>query len=222
MNNGKLTKEHIIRQGMLPLYYNEDETVSIEILKAEYRAGVRAIEYTNRGNKALANFSKMIAVRETEMPDMLIGIGTIKNYSTANDYLNAGADFFVSPGFVPDVAEYCMSDDIFYIPGCMTPTEIIAAESAGISFIKLFPGNLLGTEFLCSVKEIFPFLDFMPTGGVDTTKQNIESWFKAGVSAVGIGSKLISKKLMQERDYLTIESETRRILELINAIKNNQ
>jgi 2-dehydro-3-deoxyphosphogluconate aldolase/(4S)-4-hydroxy-2-oxoglutarate aldolase len=95
----------------------------------------------------------------------------------------------VSPGFVPDVAAYCVSNDIFYAPGCMTPSEIIAAENAGIKFIKLFPGNMLGPEFLTTIKDIFPKLLFMPTGGVDTTKENIEGWFKAGVCAVGMGSK---------------------------------
>jgi 2-dehydro-3-deoxyphosphogluconate aldolase/(4S)-4-hydroxy-2-oxoglutarate aldolase len=150
---------------------------------------------------------------------LLLGVGTIKNMQQATDYLAAGADFLVSPGFVPEVAAHCVANDIFYAPGCMTPTEIIAAENAGIRFIKLFPGNILGTEFLGAVKEIFPKLKFMPTGGVDTSKENIESWFKAGVSAVGMGSKLISKKLMEAKDYATIETETRKVLDIINAVK---
>jgi len=125
----------------------------------------------------------------------------------------------VSPGFVKEVAEYAVSKDIFYAPGCMTPSEIIAAENAGIKFIKLFPGNMLGPEFLSSIKDIFPKLLFMPTGGVDTTKENIESWYKAGVCAVGMGSKLISKKLMETKDYATIEIETRKVLQLIASIK---
>jgi 2-dehydro-3-deoxyphosphogluconate aldolase/(4S)-4-hydroxy-2-oxoglutarate aldolase len=137
----------------------------------------------------------------------------------ATDYMSAGADFLVSPGFVPDVAAYCVSNDVFYAPGCMTPSEIIAAENASIKFIKLFPGNMLGPEFLTTIKDIFPKLLFMPTGGVDTTKENIEGWFKAGVCAVGMGSKLISKKLMEAKDYGTIESETKKVLELIGSIK---
>jgi 2-dehydro-3-deoxyphosphogluconate aldolase/(4S)-4-hydroxy-2-oxoglutarate aldolase len=155
------------------------------------------------------------------MPDLLLGVGTIKNMKQAEDYLAVGADFLVSPGFVPEVAEYAVKRDIFYSPGCMTPTEIIAAENAGITFIKLFPGNMLGPEFLSGIKDIFPNLLFMPTGGVDTTKENIESWFKAGVSAVGMGSKLISKKLMEAKDYDTIGQQTTIVLALIKAIKNN-
>ena len=209
----------IVKQGMLPLYFNSSEEVSLDVLKSIYRAGVKAIEYTNRGDAALANFKKMVALRNAEMPGLLLGVGTIKNMQHATDYMSAGADFLVSPGFVPDVAAYCVSNDIFYAPGCMTPSEIIAAENAGIKFIKLFPGNMLGPEFLTTIKDIFPKLLFMPTGGVDTTKENIEGWFKAGVCAVGMGSKLISKKLMEAKDYGTIESETKKVLELIGSIK---
>ena len=95
--------------------------------------------------------------------------------SQAESYLNIGADFLVSPGLIPEVVDYVNSKNIFYAPGCMTPSEIIAAENKGIAFIKLFPGNLLGPEFVNSIKEIFPKLLFMPTGGVDTTKENLEA-----------------------------------------------
>ncbi len=219
MSKTKQIADAIIAQGMLPLYFNADETVSVDILRAVYRAGVKALEYTNRGDAALMNFKKMVAVRNAEMPGMLLGVGTVKNLQTAKDYLAAGADFLVSPGFVKDVADYAVVHDIFYAPGCMTPSEIIAAENSGISFIKLFPGNMLGPEFLSGIKDIFPKLLFMPTGGVDTTKENIEGWFKAGVCAVGMGSKLISKKLMEAKDYATIEKMTKEVLALIATIK---
>jgi 2-dehydro-3-deoxyphosphogluconate aldolase / (4S)-4-hydroxy-2-oxoglutarate aldolase len=220
MKTTQQIKEAIVQQGMLPLYFNADETISINVLKAIYSAGVKAVEYTNRGEAALKNFIKMVAVRNAEMPDMLLGIGTIKNLQQAKDYIAAGADFLVSPGFVKEVADYAVSNDIFYAPGCMTPSEIIAAENAGVKFIKLFPGNMLGPEFLSGIKDIFPALLFMPTGGVDTTKENIESWFKAGVCAVGMGSKLISKKLMEAKEYDTIEKDTKEVLALIATIKS--
>ena len=219
MSKTQKITDAIIQQGMLPLYFNSSDEVSLDVLKAIYRAGVKAVEYTNRGDAALANFKKMVVLRNAEMPGLLLGVGTIKNMQHAKDYMAAGADFLVSPGFVPEVAAYCVSNDIFYAPGCMTPSEIIAAENAGIKFIKLFPGNMLGPEFLTTIKDIFPKLLFMPTGGVDTTKENIEGWFKAGVCAVGMGSKLISKKLMEAKDYGTIESETKKVLELIGSIK---
>ena len=218
-NNSQSVSDAIVNQGILPLYFNASEEVTLDILRSIYRAGIKAVEYTNRGAAALENFKKMVEIRDAEMPDLLLGIGTIKNVQQAQNFLDAGADFFISPGFVPEVAEFLIAKDLFYSPGCMTPSEIITAENAGVKFIKLFPGNMLGPEFLSGIKDIFPNLLFMPTGGVDTTQENISSWFKAGVSAVGMGSKLISKPLMQEKDYATIEAETKKVLDLIQAIK---
>ena len=219
MSNIQKTADAIVAQGMLPLYFNADETVSVEVLRAIYRAGVKAVEYTNRGEAAFKNFKKLIEVRNAEMPGLLLGIGTVKDLKTAEDYISAGADFLVSPGFVKEVAEFANSKEVFYAPGCMTPTEIIAAENAGIKFIKLFPGNMLGPEYLSTIKEIFPKLLFMPTGGVDTTQENIAGWFKAGVCAVGMGSKLISKKLMEQKDYAGIESLTKEVFSTIHKVK---
>lgn len=219
MKNIQQVTDTIIQQGILPLYFNSDETISVEVLKAIYKAGIKAVEYTHRGDTALNNFKALVQLRNLEMPDLLLGIGTIKNLNQAKEYLQAGADFIISPGFVPEIASYTLSNDIFYGPGCMTPTEIIAAENAGVKFIKLFPGNMLGPDFLSGIKDIFPNLRFMTTGGVDTTRGNIEGWFKAGVSAVGMGSKLISKQLMADKDYATIEAETKTVLSLIQTIK---
>lgn len=219
MNNTQQITDVIIEQGMLPLYFNADETISVDVLKAIYRAGIKAVEYTNRGEAASGNFRKLVEVKNSEMAGLMLGVGTIKNLHEAESYIADGADFLVSPGFIKEVADYAVVKDIFYAPGCMTPGEIIAAENSGIRFIKLFPGNLLGPEFLSGVKDIFPKLLFMPTGGVDTTKANIEGWFKAGVCAVGMGSKLISKKLMDAKDYAAIEHATKEVLALIASIK---
>ncbi|WP_294312786.1 bifunctional 4-hydroxy-2-oxoglutarate aldolase/2-dehydro-3-deoxy-phosphogluconate aldolase [uncultured Chryseobacterium sp.] len=213
------TTDTIISQGGLPLYYHAEESVSLDILRSLYRAGIRAVEYTSRGKAALGNFTKMVEIRNAEMPEMLLGIGTIKTLQQAEEYHAVGADFFISPGFLPEVADFLIPKNVLYSPGCMTPTEIIAAEKAGVTFIKLFPGNVLGAGFMSAVKDVFPNLKFMPTGGVDTTKESIESWFKAGVSAVGMGSKLISKELMQAKDYGTMEKETRKVLEIIRELK---
>jgi 2-dehydro-3-deoxyphosphogluconate aldolase/(4S)-4-hydroxy-2-oxoglutarate aldolase len=222
MTSKQIITDVIIQQGILPLYFNADETISIEVLRAIYKAGIKAVEYTNRGDAALNNFKKMVEVRNNEMKDLLLGVGTIKNLDHAKNYLDASADFMVSPGFVPEVVSYANDKNIFYAPGCMTPSEIIAAENAGIKFIKLFPGNLLGPEFLSSIKEIFPKLLFMPTGGVDTTKENLEGWFKAGVCAVGMGSKLISKNLMEQKDYAAIEKLTEEVLDTILKIRSGK
>ncbi len=220
MSKTQQITDAIVQQGILPLYFNPSEEISLDVLKAIYKAGIKAVEYTNRGDAALSNFKKMVELRNASMPGLLLGVGTIKNMQHATDYLKAGADFLVSPGFVPDVAAHCVANDIFYAPGCMTPTEIIAAENAGVKFIKLFPGDMLGPKFLSTIKDIFPKLLFMPTGGVDTTKESVESWYKAGVCAVGMGSKLISKALMEAKDYATIETETKKVLQIIASVKN--
>jgi 2-dehydro-3-deoxyphosphogluconate aldolase/(4S)-4-hydroxy-2-oxoglutarate aldolase len=120
---------------------------------------------------------------------------------------------------VPSVAKVADEHQVLWIPGCMTPSEIIAAETLGARMIKLFPGNILGPDFMSAIKELFPGLVFMPTGGVDTSKENISSWFKAGVSAVGMGSKLISKALLEAKDYATIESLTKELMATIQSIR---
>lgn len=216
MSKTQQITDAVIKQGILPLYFNADETVSIETLRALHSAGILAVEYTNRGDAALNNFKKMVTVRNAEMPGMLLGVGTIKNMEHATGYVNAGADFLVSPGFVREVADYAVANDIFYAPGCMTPSEIIAAENAGLKFIKLFPGNMLGPSFLSGIKDIFPKLLFMPTGGVDTTRENIAGWFKAGVCAVGMGSKLVSKEVMTNKQYDLLIEETKKVMAIIS------
>jgi len=217
--NSEIIINAIIEQGVLPLYFHPVENVSLQVLEAVYAGGIRAIEYTNRGESAHRNFVAMVALRDKVYPELKLGVGTIKNMEQADLYLSAGADFLVSPGFVPEVADHCVKNDIFYAPGCMTPTEITRAENAGIRFIKLFPGNMLGPGFLSGIKDIFPKLLFMPTGGVDPTFESIQSWYMAGVCAVGMGSKLISKKLMEAGDYQTITADMKKVIQIIQTIK---
>lgn len=206
-------------QGVLPLYFNKDTEVSLQILRALYGAGVRTVEYTNRGEAALKNFIEMKKLCETELKGMYLGIGTMKNGEMAQAFVDAGTDYLICPGLVESVAKVADKNDMLWVPGCMTPSEIIAAETLGAKFVKLFPGNILGPDFMSAIKELFPNLIFMPTGGVDTTKENIGAWFKAGVSCVGMGSKLISKGLMEAKDYAKIESLTKEVLETVKAVK---
>ena len=210
--------ELIPKQGVLPLYFYKDPEVSVEVLRALYKAGIRAVEYTNRGEAALKNFEKMRKACDNELKGMYLGIGTIKNGKQAKAFINAGADYIICPGLVESVAEVADKHDMLWAPGCMTPTEIIRAEHLGATIIKLFPGNILGPAFLSAVKELFPDLLFMPTGGVDLNRENIAGWFKAGVCAVGMGSKLISKQLLEEKDYAKIESLTIEVLDIIKSI----
>jgi 2-dehydro-3-deoxyphosphogluconate aldolase/(4S)-4-hydroxy-2-oxoglutarate aldolase len=210
----------IPKQGMLPLFFNKDTEVSINILKALYNAGIRTVEYTNRGEAALQNFGKMRQVCDTELKGMYLGVGTIKNADAAKAFINAGADYIISPGLVEDAAQVAEAQGMLWVPGCMTPTEIIKAEQMGAKMIKLFPGNILGTGFLSAIKELFPNLLFMPTGGVDVERENLSGWFKAGVCGVGMGSKLISKQLMEAKDYAKIEQMTKEVLTTIQSVRS--
>jgi 2-dehydro-3-deoxyphosphogluconate aldolase/(4S)-4-hydroxy-2-oxoglutarate aldolase len=164
----------------------------------------------------------MRKVCDKELQGMWLGVGTIKNVESAKDFIDAGADYLISPGLVKSVAKFADQHDMLWIPGCMTPSEIIRAEQWGAKMIKLFPGNLLGPSFLSTVKELFPDLLFMPTGGVEVSKENLEGWFKAGVCAVGMGSKLISKTVLENRDYSTITSLTKQALNIIGEIRKKQ
>jgi 2-dehydro-3-deoxyphosphogluconate aldolase/(4S)-4-hydroxy-2-oxoglutarate aldolase len=210
----------IQKQGILPLFFNKDADVSISILKALYAAGIRTVEYTNRGEAALKNFGAMKKVCNTELKGMYLGIGTIKDATAAKAFIDAGADYLISPGLVEDAAKVAEEQNMLWVPGCMTPSEIIRAEQLGAKVIKLFPGNILGPGFLSAIKELFPNLLFMPTGGVDVDKENLSGWFKAGVCAVGMGSKLISKPLMEAKDYGKIESLTKEVMTTIQSVRS--
>lgn len=209
----------IPEQGILPLYFTKDTEVSVSVLKALYNAGIRTVEYTNRGEAALQNFKKMKEICTTELKGMYLGVGTIKDGAMAQTFIDAGADYIISPGLVESVAEVADKNNMLWVPGCMTPSEIIRAETLGAKMVKLFPGNILGPAFLSAVKELFPNLLFMPTGGVDLDKENIAGWFKAGVCAVGMGSKLISKQLLEQKDYTKIQELTKQAMEIVKSIR---
>ena len=209
----------IPQQRILPLFFHKDPEVSIQVLKALYDAGIRTVEYTNRGEAALANFKLMKQLCESEMKDLYLGIGTIKNADMARTFIDAGADYLICPGWVPEVAEVADQHDMLLVPGCMTPSEIIAAENKGARMIKLFPGNVLGPGFMSAIKELFPQLLFMPTGGVELDRDNIAGWFKAGVCAVGMGSKLITKPLLEAKQYNQITEATRAVMAIIKTIQ---
>ncbi|MBC7757535.1 MAG: bifunctional 4-hydroxy-2-oxoglutarate aldolase/2-dehydro-3-deoxy-phosphogluconate aldolase [Phormidesmis sp. FL-bin-119] len=210
----------IPEQGILPLYFFKDEQTSVEILKALYNAGIRAVEYTNRGEAALNNFKRLRSVVDAEMPGMYLGIGTIKDGAMAQTFIDAGADYIICPGLVESVAEVADRHGILWVPGCMTPSEIIRAETLGAKMVKLFPGNILGPGFMSAIKELFPNLLFMPTGGVELDRGNIESWFKAGVCAVGMGSKLVSKDVMENKKFTELTASTIEALEIIKLLRN--
>lgn len=219
MDNSDKIIGAIREQAMLPLFYHDDRDICVAVATTLYEAGVRVLEFTNRGDQALENFKALVQLRDSQFRDLLLAVGTIRNAEQANRFINAGADFLISPVFDADVCDAAYLQKILWIPGCMTPTEIHRAENAGCRLVKLFPGNVLGPGFVSGIKELFPSLHFMPTGGVDITEESIGSWFKAGVCAVGMGSKLISKELLEKRDYTNLATATREALNMVSRHK---
>jgi 2-dehydro-3-deoxyphosphogluconate aldolase / (4S)-4-hydroxy-2-oxoglutarate aldolase len=219
MSNKETLLQLIPKQGILPLYYNADTQVSVDILKALYKAGIRTVEYTNRGEQALKNFKEMRKVCDTELKDMYLGVGTIKNSDMAKAFIDAGTDYIICPGLIEEVAKTADAAQMLWVPGCMTPSEIIKAEQLGAKMIKLFPGNLLGPAFVSTIKELFPGISFMPTGGVEVSKENLSAWFDSGVVAVGMGSKLVSKSIMQNKEYDKLIELTKQAVEIINSVR---
>jgi 2-dehydro-3-deoxyphosphogluconate aldolase/(4S)-4-hydroxy-2-oxoglutarate aldolase len=203
---------------IIPVYYHDDINQCIDILKSCYNGGVRVFEFVNRGPEAINNFKALLRYRDENFKDLYLGIGTIKNKQQALDFLNIGAEFIVSPIVKAEIAEVTLKNNILWIPGCMTPTEISLAEELGAPLVKLFPGDALGANFLKGIKPLFQSLKFMPTGGVSLDEQNLTDWFKAGVSAVGMGSKLfISPPASEESNY--IEDRLMKAFQHIKSIK---
>lgn len=208
-----------LQQGVLPLYFNKDEEVSINVLKALYEAGIRTVEYTNRGEAALQNFKALRKVCDIELKGMYLGIGTIKNGEQAKSFVDAGADYLISPGVVEDAAKVADQNKLVYVPGCMTPTEIIKAEQLGSTLVKIFPGNIVGPGFVSAIKELFSGVKFIITGGVEPEESNLRGWFSAGAAAVGMGSKLITKQILETKDYAKITQLTKESLKLIELVR---
>ena len=199
------TKEGAInkieRQCVLPLFYRDDLQECLDIIQTLYLAGIRVIEFTNRGPFAVDNFSKMKRLFELKYEDLLLGIGTIKTKEEAELFLSLGADFIVSPVVNTEISRVTQSYKKIWIPGCMTPTEIEQANANGARLIKLFPAGTLGHSFIKSVKELFPEVRFIPTGGIGIKPDELKPWFSQGVAAVGIGSALIHKKMNNKQEY---------------------
>jgi 2-dehydro-3-deoxyphosphogluconate aldolase/(4S)-4-hydroxy-2-oxoglutarate aldolase len=193
--------EEILRNGLLPVFYNNDIKVSENIVQACAEGGATVVEFTNRGDVASEVFNELIIWSKKELPQVILGVGTILDPATAAVYINSGANFIVGPIFNPDVAKICNRRKIPYIPGCMTPSEISAAEATGADIIKVFPGSAVGPDFIKAVRGPCPWFRLMPSGGVEVNQQNISSWITAGAAALNIGSNLIKKDLVKASDF---------------------
>jgi 2-dehydro-3-deoxyphosphogluconate aldolase / (4S)-4-hydroxy-2-oxoglutarate aldolase len=188
--------------GIVPVFYHKDPEVCRNVIKSCHDGGIKVFEFTNRGEYAHELFSELNKWSEKEVPGMIMGTGSVVDGATAALYIQLGANFIVSPILNPEMARICNRRKIMWVPGCGTLSEISQAEELGAEVVKIFPGSSVGgPDFVKAVKGPCPWTSIMPTGGVEPTVENLREWFEAGVTCVGIGSNLITKDLIQKKDW---------------------
>lgn len=211
----------IVDIGLVPLFYQPDVETAIEIVSACAKGGARVIEFTNRGEKAYPVFTQLVCHFESADPTVILGAGSIVDAPTAALYMASGANFIVGPNLNPEVARLCNRRKIAYIPGCATPTEIAEAEELGAEICKVFPGEQVGGPgFISAVLAPCPWHRLLPTGGVDATEASVTAWIRAGATAVGLGSKLITSQLVKARDFDGIISQVTQIISWIRKARD--
>lgn len=206
-------------QGLVPLFFNSNIDTCKKVIKACYDGGARLLEFTNRGLFAHEIFSELSKYKIANLPGMALGIGSVQDAATAAIFMQCGADFVVTASLKEDVALACNRRKILWSAGCGTLTEIGRAEELGCEIVKLFPGSVYGPNFIKSVRGPQPWTKIMPTGGVAPNKENLESWFGAGATCVGMGSKLIAKDLIANKDFEAIEKKVKETLAMIVEIR---
>lgn len=206
--------------GFVPLFYNSDPKLVQNVVKACYDGGARLFEFTHRGQNAETIFAELVTFCETECPEMILGVGSVTDSATASAFINMGVSFVVTPAMREDIAIVCNRKKIFWSPGCGSVTEINRAEELGCDVVKLFPADVLGPGFIKAVKGPQPWTSIMPTGGVDTSRENLTSWFEAGAICVGMGSKLIDKESLAKGDFNAITQKVKDVLKIIQELKS--
>ncbi len=209
--------------GIVPVFYNPDPGICFEVAKACYNGGLRIFELTNRGDYAHEVFAWLNKKLARECPGMIAGAGSVIDAPTAALYMQLGANFVVSPALHEEIAFICNLRKVLWIPGCGSVTEISDAEKLGAEIIKIFPGSQVGGPgFVRAVLGPRPWTSMMPTGGVEPTEENLAGWFSAGVHSVGMGAKLITKDIVQNRDFGMLEERVRDVVQILQKIRGNK
>jgi 2-dehydro-3-deoxyphosphogluconate aldolase/(4S)-4-hydroxy-2-oxoglutarate aldolase len=210
----------MVELGLVPVFYNGDVETAKKLIAACAAGGATVIEFTNRGDFAPQVFLELSRHFAEADPDVILGVGSVIDAPTAALYIAYGANFVVGPSLNPEVARLCNRRKVAYSPGCGTATEIAAAEELGVEIVKVFPGSTVGgPAFVKSILGPCPWTRIMPTGGVDATKENITAWFSAGVTCVGIGSKLVRKDLVAAGDFDAIAQKATQVLQWIRETR---
>ncbi len=206
--------------GLVPLFFHNDVELGKKIIKACYDGGARLMEFTSRGDFAFEVFGALNKYALSELPGMILGVGSVTDAAAASLYMQLGANFIITPVLREDIALICNRRKVLWSPGCASLTEIARAEELGCEIVKLFPGDIYGPQFVKGIKGPCPWTSIMPTGGVTTDKVNLKSWFDSGVTCVGIGSQLISQVVVENQDFLGLENTVRNTLENIKQIRD--
>jgi 2-dehydro-3-deoxyphosphogluconate aldolase/(4S)-4-hydroxy-2-oxoglutarate aldolase len=209
--------------GMIPVFYHADPEVCKQVLKACYDGGVRVFEFTNRGDYAHEVFGAINRWAAAQLPEMILGVGSVVDPGTASLYIQLGANFVVSPILNPEMAKVCNRRKIAWSPGCGSLNDISYAEELGAEIVKIFPGSSVGgPKFVAAVKGPCPWSSIMPTGGVEPTVENLKAWFDAGVTCVGMGSNLFPKDVMAAGDWGRITSLCADALAIIRKVRGRE
>ncbi len=207
--------------GAVPLFYNPDYEVCKEVISACYRGGMKIFEFTNRGDLAHELFSGLVKWAKQTLPDLVLGAGTVIDPGTCSLYIQLGAKFIVSPLLNEEMAKVCNRRKVMWIPGCATASEIGKAEELGAEVVKMFPGPTVGgARFLKAYLGPCPWSNIMPSGGVSPTEENLKEWFDAGAFCVGMGSQLITKKIIAEKNYHQLEMMCVETIKMIKKIRS--
>lgn len=205
--------------GMVPVFYHQDAEIAKQVVKACYEGGVRAFEFTNRGEFAHEVFGELSKYIKTECPEMILGVGSIVDAPSASLYIQLGANFIVGPLFNPEVAKVANRRLIPYTPGCGSVSEVGFAQEMGCDLCKVFPGDVLGPNFVKGLKAPMPWSMLMVTGGVKPEEENLKSWFDAGVTCVGMGSNLFPKEVIAVKEWNKITGLCSNTLDIIKKVR---
>lgn len=210
----------IAETGMVPVFYHKDVEIAKNVVKACYEGGVRAFEFTNRGDFAHEVFAELVKYATKECPEMILGVGSIVDPATAALYIQSGANFVVGPLLNPEIAKICNRRLIPYTPGCGSVSEIGFAQELGCDLCKVFPaGNVGGPSFVKNVKAPMPWSMLMVTGGVEPSEENLSAWIKAGVTCVGMGSNLFPNDVVVAKEWGKISGMCEKVLSIIKKTR---
>jgi 2-dehydro-3-deoxyphosphogluconate aldolase / (4S)-4-hydroxy-2-oxoglutarate aldolase len=218
----RFSKQQIVEgmkgAGIVPLFTHDNPDDAQQVLEAAYKGGIRVFEFTNRRENSFEVFGHLLKISK-KYPDLMLGIGTIMDGATTKKFIDAGADFIISPIMKLEMSKVCYEDETLWIPGCATLTEIATAKDNGAEIIKLFPASILGPGFVSSILPVVPGLQLMITGGVEPTEKSLSAWFKAGATCVGMGSQLFTKEILAQKNWPLLQQKVSECLSIAKRLR---